>query len=180
MKKVKILMAVTLIAPIGLAAGAGGLAAAGLSTGPHVSGPAGGGPAPPGVNRAGRVAAEYALSQVGTPYRWGGETPGVGFDCSGLAQAAWAAAGVTLPRVAQDQFDAGPHLPAGAPLAAGDLVFFGADAGDVTHVGLVVDPSGQMVDAPHTGASVRVEPFPPIVGYSWGSDSYLGATSPGG
>jgi len=126
------------------------------------------------------VAVRYALAQIGTPYRWGGETPGAGFDCSGLAQAAWAAAGVHLPRVAVDQFDAGPLLWPSAPLMMGDLVFFGPEGGGVTHVGLVVDPSGQMVDAPHTGAFVRLEPFPVTVGAHWGGDVYVGATRPGG
>jgi cell wall-associated NlpC family hydrolase len=125
------------------------------------------------------VAAQYALAQVGTPYRWGGETPGVGFDCSGLVQAAWADAGVRLPRVAQDQFDAGPLLTPGSDLQAGDLVFFGPPGGGVTHVGLVVDPSGRMVDAPHPGAWVRVEAFPVTVGSGWGGDVYLGAARPG-
>jgi cell wall-associated NlpC family hydrolase len=129
---------------------------------------------------AGQVAVGYALSQVGTPYRWGGETPGEGFDCSGLAQSAWAAAGVTLPRVAQAQFATGPPVPAGQPLAPGDLVFFGAGPTRVTHVGLVVDAAGTMVDAPHSGADVRVEAFPLAPGASWGSDLYLGATAPSG
>ena len=137
---------------------------------------------------AGLVAVEYALRQVGTPYQWGGESPGVGFDCSGLAQAAWAAAGVALPRVAEDQLLSGPPVPAG-PLAAGDLVFFGPAPGDATHVGIVVDAAGVMVDAPHSGATVRIEPFPVAVGAPWGSDLsgidfeniyyYLGATDPG-
>jgi len=51
-----------------------------------------------------------ALAQVGTPYIWGGESPGVGFDCSGLVQAAYEVAGITLSRVAQDQFDAARRL----------------------------------------------------------------------
>ena len=123
-------------------------------------------------------AVSYALAQIGTPYRWGGETPGVGFDCSGLTQAAYAAAGITIPRVAQAQYDAGPHLPAGTPLQPGDLVFFGPSAADVTHVGIVVNPSGEMIDAPHTGATVRIEPFPTTIGMAWGTDRYLGATRP--
>ena len=131
---------------------------------------------------AGGIAVDWALAQVGTPYVWGGETPGVGFDCSGLAQAAYRAAGISLPRVAQDQFDAGPHLPAGAPLEPGDLVFFGSGPADVSHVGIYVGTAGgqaYMVDAPHTGADVRVEAFPTTVGAAWGTDVYLGATRPG-
>jgi cell wall-associated NlpC family hydrolase len=132
---------------------------------------------------AGGRAVTWALAQVGTPYVWGGEDPAApghpgGFDCSGLVQAAYREAGIALPRVAQDQFDAGPALPPGAPLAPGDLVFFGGSPTDVGHVGLVVSP-GVMVDAPHTGADVREDTFPTVIGASWGSDLYLGATRPG-
>jgi cell wall-associated NlpC family hydrolase len=130
---------------------------------------------------AGGIALDWALAQVGTPYVWGGETPGVGFDCSGLVQAAYAAAGVSLPRVAQDQFDAGPQLPPGAPLEPGDLVFFGGGPGDVEHVGLYVGVQGGqavMVDAPHTGADVRVEPFPTTIGAFFGDEGFVGATDP--
>jgi cell wall-associated NlpC family hydrolase len=127
---------------------------------------------------AAATALAYALSQLGTPYRWGGETPGVGFDCSGLTQAAYAAAGITIPRVAQAQYDAGPHLPPGSPLQPGDLVFFGTSTSAVSHVGIVANPAGEMIDAPHTGANVRIEGFPTTVGSSWGTDVYLGATRP--
>ena len=105
----------------------------------------------------------------------------VGFDCSGLVQAAYQAAGVALPRVAQDQFSAGPHLPPGAALEPGDLVFFGASSTSVTHVGIYAGVAGgqaMMVDAPYTGADVRVEAFPATPGAPWGSDIYLGATRP--
>jgi cell wall-associated NlpC family hydrolase len=115
-------------------------------------------------------AVQVALAQVGTPYRWGGETPGVGFDCSGLVQHAYATAGLQLPRTAQTQYNAGPHLPAGTPLQPGDLVFFGRSATRVTHVGIALG-QGRMVDAPRTGALVRVEP---IAGFG----RYLGATRP--
>jgi cell wall-associated NlpC family hydrolase len=133
----------------------------------------------PPADVSGTIAAEWALAQVGTPYVWGGEAPGIGFDCSGLVQAAYAAAGVRLPRVAQSQFDAGPHL-AGA-LAVGDLVFFGAGPDEVTHVGLYVgvrDGQTLMVDAPHRGADVEVEAFPARPGAAWGGDVYVGATRP--
>jgi cell wall-associated NlpC family hydrolase len=126
---------------------------------------------------AGGIAVDWALAQVGTPYVWGGETTGVGFDCSGLVQAAYKAAGITLPRVAQDQYDATPKLESGDPLEPGDLVFFGRSTTDVTHVGIYVG-NGQMVDAPHTGADVRVESFSATTGARWGTDIFVGATQP--
>jgi hypothetical protein len=130
---------------------------------------------------AGALSVSWALSQIGTPYVWGGETPGVGFDCSGLVQAAYAVAGVALPRVAQDQYDATPKLTAGAVLAPGDLVFFGGGPSSIDHVGLfvgVVDGQDVMVDAPYTGADVRAETFPATPGASFGSLLFVGATRP--
>lgn len=128
------------------------------------------GPAGPVALRAVQV----ALAQLGTPYQWGGDIPGVGFDCSGLVQYAYATAGLLLPRTAQTQYAAGPLLPPGAEPEPGDLVFFGTGPAHVTHVGLALG-DGRMVDAPHTGAVVRVEP---IAGFGHGHDGYLGATRP--
>jgi NlpC/P60 family/Transglycosylase SLT domain len=125
---------------------------------------------PVATGQAAQLAARVALGQLGTPYLWGGEEPG-GFDCSGLVQFAYAAAGVALPRVAQDQYAAGLRLPAGDPPAAGDLVFFGAGPAAVTHVGLSLG-DGRMVDAPHTGALVRID----IIDLA--SRRYVGATRP--
>jgi cell wall-associated NlpC family hydrolase len=130
---------------------------------------------------AGVVAAEWAMQQIGTPYVWGGEAQGVGFDCSGLVQAAYRAAGVALPRVAQNQYDATAKVVPDAPLAPGDLVFFGGGPGGIDHVGLYVGVRGGssvMVDAPFTGADVRVERFPTAVGAAFGSLLYVGATRP--
>ena len=87
---------------------------------------------------AAAVAVRFALAQIGTPYLWGGEGPG-GFDCSGLVQAAYQSAGISLPRVAQQQYDVGPRLQPGQALEPGDLVFFGADTG---HVPQTSDPEG--------------------------------------
>jgi cell wall-associated NlpC family hydrolase len=123
-------------------------------------------PATPGTVVA---ALSFAARQLDTPYVWGGTGNG-GFDCSGLVQAAYRTAGITLPRVAQDQFDAGPEVPAGAPVAPGDLLFFGTGPSGVDHVGLYVG-AGEMIDAPHTGALVR---FDSAVG-----PDLVGATSPG-
>lgn len=114
------------------------------------------------------IAVRFAIAQIGTPYRWGAEGPD-SFDCSGLVQAAYDTAGIQLPRVAQQQYDAGPLLPRGAPLLPGDLAFFGSDTRNVGHVGIVVSP-GEMVDAPYTGAFVRID--------SYQRSSYLGASRP--
>ena len=129
----------------------------------------------------GAVAVAWALAQVGTPYVWGGESPGVGFDCSGLVQAAYRVAGLALPRVAQDQFDDTPLVPAGWPLLPGDLVFFGSGPAAVDHVGLFVGMVGGravMVDAPHSGADVRAEYFSSAPGAAFGPMDFVGATRP--
>jgi len=142
------------------------------------------GPAPAAgtpVTGAGAVAVAWALAQIGTPYVWGGERPGVGFDCSGLVQAAYRVAGVALPRVAQDQYDETPKLAPGQPLAPGDLVFFGAGPGAIDHVGIfagVVGGADVMVNAPHTGANVRAEAFPTTVDGPFGGLVFVGATRP--
>ena len=91
-------------------------------------------------------------------------------------------AGVALPRVAQDQFDAGPALGPGTILEPGDLVFFGGGPDSVSHVGLyvgVLNGRTMMVDAPHSGADVRVEAFPTTIGAAWGSEVVVGFTRPG-
>ena len=107
----------------------------------------------------------------------GRREPG-GYDCSGLVQAAYRAAGISLPRTAQEQYDAGPHLPASAQLQPGDLVFFGAEPPATSTTSGSSSRPGEMVDAPHTGTVVRTEPFPTTVGAAWGEDVYLGATRP--
>ncbi|MET9296870.1 bifunctional lytic transglycosylase/C40 family peptidase [Streptomyces sp. NPDC003077] len=115
----------------------------------------------------------YARNQLGRPYVWGGEGPtrnSIGFDCSGLTQAAYAAAGTRLPRTAHDQYRAGPHIPDHARLLPGDLVFYGAPT-HVHHVGLYVG-AGRMINAPRPRHTVREEPF------RFPGDDYLGATRP--
>lgn len=119
----------------------------------------------------------FAAAQLGVPYHWGGESSEGGFDCSGLVQAAYRAAGVALPRVAQDQFDDGPLIGTGVGLEPGDLVFFGVSTRQVSHVGIYLG-DGEMIDAPHTGAVVRAETVPTTVGSPWGDDVVVGFTRP--
>ncbi|VVJ21535.1 Uncharacterised protein [Amycolatopsis camponoti] len=119
------------------------------------------------------TAINYACGQRGLPYVWGGNGPedgDAGFDCSGLTRASYGAAGVPLPRTSREQYAAGPHVPAGAPLLPGDLVFY-ATAGRVHHVGLYIG-GGNMIDAPDFGQAVKVEP------YRHPGDDYIGATRP--
>jgi cell wall-associated NlpC family hydrolase len=126
-----------------------------------------------------QVTLTVAVDQLGTPYRWGGEEPG-GFDCSGLVQYAYGAAGLQLPRTAQRQHDAGPALTAAAmrdsrQLYPGDLLFFGTSPAHVTHVGMYVglrNNTPTMIVAPHTGSNVQFQPAP-LTG-SW----LVGATRP--
>lgn len=102
-------------------------------------------------------AIQYALAQLGVPYQWGGDGPG-GFDCSGLTQAAYAAAGVAIPRTSEQQWLALPHVPL-ADALPGDLVFFNPGEfipGLPGHVGIYLG-NGQFIDAPHTGATVRID-----------------------
>ncbi len=123
----------------------------------------------PAVDGAVAAVLAFAAGALGAPYLWGGDGPG-GFDCSGLSRAAYATAGVVLPRVAQGQFDAGPPVLDGTTVRPGDLVYFGSGPTGVDHVGIYVG-SGLMVDAPHSGAVVRLEPA------DWAG--FVGATRPG-
>ncbi|GAB2947999.1 C40 family peptidase [Streptomyces heilongjiangensis] len=93
----------------------------------------------------------FARAQIGKPYVWGATGPG-SYDCSGLTQAAWKAAGVDLPRTTYDQVKAGTTVSLAAA-RPGDLIFFYDNIG---HVGLYIG-NGMMIHAPKPGTYVREE-----------------------
>jgi cell wall-associated NlpC family hydrolase len=118
-------------------------------------------PAPlvaPGGDQLGMIAVRAAESQLGVPYVWGGATPGVGFDCSGLTMWAWAQAGVQLSHGATAQYYEIEHIPL-SDLQPGDLVFYG-DAGFLYHVVMYIG-GGQVIQAEQTGTDVMITPLPP-------------------
>jgi peptidoglycan DL-endopeptidase CwlO len=113
---------------------------------------------------------DAARTRLGDPYVWGATGPD-SFDCSGLTQWAYAHGGIPLPRVAADQWNAGPHVTL-ADLEPGDLLFWATDLSNPTtihHVALYIG-GGMMIAAPHTGDVVKVQPV-----YLQG---YIGATRP--
>ena len=116
-----------------------------------------------GSSAQGLAAVRAAESQTGVPYVWGGETPGVGFDCSGLVQWAWARAGIEIPRTTESQWPAMVHVPLNA-LEPGDLLFYYNLDGDnaVDHVVMYVGngPWGTstVIAAAHTGTTVSLAP----------------------
>ncbi|GAA2405764.1 NlpC/P60 family protein [Actinomadura vinacea] len=136
-------------------------------------------------SKRGDVVVGAALQYLGTPYSWGGGNANgpsygiahgahiYGFDCSGLALYAWAKVGVQLDHWTGTQWTSGPHIPLDR-LRRGDLVFFAHDTSDpdtIHHVGIFIG-KGRMVEAPYTGARVRISTI-------W-RDGLIGATRPAG
>jgi len=125
---------------------------------------------PPNAVAAAAVAA--IRTRIGSPYVWGATGPDT-FDCSGLTQWAYAAAGVQLPRVAADQYHAGTPVPL-ADLAPGDLLFWATDPADpstIHHVGMYIG-DGNMIAAAHTGTVVSIQPV--------FAEGFVGAVRPTG
>jgi cell wall-associated NlpC family hydrolase len=110
---------------------------------------------------------QAAESQIGVPYVYGGESHGADFDCSGLTQWAYSMAGVSIPRIADDQFRAFTMIPQ-SQAEPGDLVFF-HDSSDpfsyVYHVGIYLGGADMMVVAPDAGQNVQIQSF------DWGGNT---------
>ena len=107
---------------------------------------------------SGATAVRAAESQLGVPYIYGGATPGVGFDCSGLTMWAWSQAGVSLAHGATDQYYEIRHVSMSS-LQPGDLIFYGS-SGYLYHVVMYVG-GGTVIQAEHTGTNVMFTPIPP-------------------
>ena len=110
------------------------------------------------------AAVQFALAQRGKAYVFGATGPNT-FDCSGLVQAAWAAAGVTIPRTTYQQVKVGAAVPGPSFMKPGDLIFIPGSDGTMAnpgHVGMFIGPGadGQpaLVQAPSTGDVVKIIP----------------------
>lgn len=118
------------------------------------------------ASEKGQAAADFVLAQVGEPYVYAASGPDA-WDCSGLTQAAWAYAGVSITRTSSSQVYDGTRVSSDQ-LAPGDLVFYYSP---ISHVGIYIG-DGQIVHATHPGDVVSVDP---VFGYM----PYAGATRPG-
>jgi cell wall-associated NlpC family hydrolase len=113
----------------------------------------------------GARAARYAHRLIGVPYRYGGDSPSGGFDCSGLVRYVFGRFGLSLPHSSYADFGVGRGVVRAA-LRPGDLVFFDG----LGHVGLYVG-SGSFIHAPHSGTTVRIT----SMSDPWYSSRYVGA-----
>jgi len=105
-----------------------------------------------GEETPGTRVARAAAELVGIPYKWGGETPRDGFDCSGLVHYSYQRVGFDVPRTAAEQSVAARPVPVDS-LRPGDLVFFSVLSSAVDHVGIYLG-GGKFVHAPRKGRSV--------------------------
>jgi cell wall-associated NlpC family hydrolase len=118
----------------------------------------------PAGSAAGEAAVAWAERQIGVPYVWGGETAGVGFDCSGLVQWAWAQAGYAMPRTTEEQWAALPHVPLNQ-LQPGDLLYYYNLDGDsavdhvVMYVGTGTWGTNTIIAAAYTGTNISFAPI---------------------
>ncbi len=103
----------------------------------------------------GQAVLEIAKQYLGLPYRYGGNSPQTGFDCSGFVKYVYAQMGVTLNRVAADQMSNGIWVDPSA-LQIGDIIGFYNSAGYISHVGIYAG-NGMMIHSPQTGDVIKYE-----------------------
>ncbi len=120
----------------------------------------------PTSTQAGKAVA-FTYAQLGKPYQWGATGP-ASYDCSGLVQAAWAAAGVAIPRDTYEQWAALPHIATSA-IQPGDLLYYDGEG----HVAMYVG-GGYIIDAPQTGLNVQKLPM----NTGWYASNFDGAVRP--
>jgi len=113
-------------------------------------------PATRASNETARKAVAFAREAIGTPYRYGGDTP-AGFDCSGLVRYSYGRAGIGMPRATPAQRRA-TTLISVRSLRPGDLLFFDQEGKKASHVGMYLG-DGRFVHAPSTGGRVRTDSF---------------------
>ena len=124
----------------------------------------------PGTDPTAATVLTFACAQLGQPYVWGGNGPQAsgGWDCSGLTQGAYAAAGITLPRTTTEQYHATTPVSV-FDIRPGDLVFYANDKDGIHHVGLYLG-NNKMIDAPDFGQPVKIE------NYRYPEDDFYAAT----
>ena len=144
--------------PPGLAAGQLG---AQYGAGPVLGGATASGNVVGSGSGAGPVTGQSVVADaeqyLGVAYQWGGTNPATGLDCSGLVQRVYSDLGISLPRTSQEQATVGTPVPSLAAAQPGDLVFYEPSPSGPGHVGIYIG-NGQMIDAPHTGTVVRIDP----------------------
>ena len=111
----------------------------------------GGGISAPPVSSVAGIADNAAMGQLGVPYRFAAESPGVAFDCSGLTKYAWGQAGVYLPHQSGAQYGSIPHITQDQ-IQPGDLIFYKSPIG---HVAIYIG-GGSMIHAPRSGDVVKI------------------------
>lgn len=131
-----------------------------LASGGGISTP-GGATDPLGTGTPALDAVKFAYDHIGDPYVWGATGPS-SFDCSGFVQAAYASAGISIPRDTYSQVAALPAIPE-SEMKPGDIMFFEGDGHEGMYVG-----NGMMIDAPATGQNVTLHP----ISQSWYASSY--------
>lgn len=113
-----------------------------------------------GAPVTGDALVQTALGLLGVAYRYGGDDPATGLDCSGLIRWVFDQYGIDMPRTVEEQFDAGRPIDV-RQLEAGDLIFFTTTGPGATHVGIALGAAGpgEFVHAPSTNGVVRIERY---------------------